>query len=331
MVRAALALFICLMLVAVPLAQTPSPSSAQAGELDEARELSLRVVKLYQAGKLDEALPLAKRALELREKILGKEDQLVIESLLNLAELKFAKNFYRDSLALFERVLKNNVKQAGPDDASNVVLLDKIALLRYLTGDFVGAENFYRRSLAVNEKSFDPESEPVAKAAFNLAEFYRFTAQYQKAEPLYRRALFIRDRKLAADDPLRLRTLEHFRCVFYQSDRPDKLKALDEELGARREAQNPVPSLEVVNERVLSLPRPEYPAQARRARVTGIIVIKATIDESGHVVSAENMCGGNGTLSRAATEAASRARFGQTLLAGQPVKVTGLIIYRFTL
>lgn len=303
----------------------------QAAELEEAGQLNQKVVRLYQEGRIDEALPLAKRVLQIREKALGKDHQLIIEALINLGELNLAKKSYRESLAFYERVLKSNEKLAGPDDPSNTVLLDKMAFLRYMSGDFRGAENYYKRSLSINEKISGGESEQVAQSAYNLAEFYRFTNSYQKAEPFYQRALEIRDKTAARDDAKLLRTVDRYRCLFYQSDRMDKLKAFEETRRARNQSGNPGEPVNVINGRALSLPKPSYPQEARAARATGIVIIRVMIDEGGRVVNAEDMCGGNSWLVKAATEAAKNARFSQTLLSGQPVKLTGLITYKFAL
>jgi TonB family protein len=302
----------------------------QEAELEESTRLNQQAVQLFKEGKIDEAMTLAKRVLQMREKALGKDDQLVIEALINLAEINLYKGFYRASLSLYERVLKNNEKIVGPDDASNIVLLDKMADLRYMVGEFAASENYYKRSLAINEKSSGPDSEQNANSAYNLAEFYRFTGSYQKAEPFYRRALDIRDKKLPANDPKIIRTIERYRCIFYQSDRTDELKAFEAERQALYKSQNPSEPVEIINGKALSLPKPSHPTEARAVRAKGIIVVvKVTIDEGGKVIRAESMCGGNPLLVRAATDAAYKARFPPAMLSGQPVTFTGLVTYRF--
>lgn len=297
--------------------------------LDEAKRLNQKVVQLFQENKIDEALPLAKRVLQIREKALGKDDQLVVEALLNLAELNLAKKSYREALSFYERVLKSNEKLAGLDDPSNTVLLDKMAFLRYMSGDFRDAENYYKRSLAINEKIYGGDKEQVAQSAYNLAEFYRFTNSYQKAEPFYERTLAIRDKLAAPDDAKLLRTVDRYRCLFYQSERLDRLKEFNEKRKALYQSSKPDVPMGIINGRALSLPKPAYPQEARAERATGIIVIKVTIDENGRVLDAEDMCGGNSWLVKAAREAAYGARFSQTLMSGEPVKVTGLITYKF--
>ena len=64
-------------------------------------------------------------------------------------------------------------------------------------------------------------------------------------------------------------------------------------------------------------------------RLSGIVVVKVTIDEEGKVIKAEDMCQGPHYLSEASVAAAYRARFTPTKLRGTPVKVNGLIQYNF--
>jgi protein TonB len=85
---------------------------------------------------------------------------------------------------------------------------------------------------------------------------------------------------------------------------------------------------EVLNGKALNLPKPEYPEEARQFRVHGTVLVKIKIDESGKVIEAVATCG-NPYLRRASEEAAYKARFTPTFKAGQPVQVTGVIIYNF--
>ena len=86
----------------------------------------------------------------------------------------------------------------------------------------------------------------------------------------------------------------------------------------------------VLNGTAISLPPPGYPETARRLRITGVVTIEVVVDETGKVISAV-ATGGPMTLREAAVQAALRARFSPTKLSGQPVKVAGLINYKFAL
>lgn len=84
----------------------------------------------------------------------------------------------------------------------------------------------------------------------------------------------------------------------------------------------------VVNSKAISLPKPEYPQAAREANAQGSVNVKVTIDEEGDVIAA-NAVSGHPLLRSAAEVAARQAKFTPTKLSGQPVKVTGTIVYNF--
>ena len=86
----------------------------------------------------------------------------------------------------------------------------------------------------------------------------------------------------------------------------------------------------VLNGTAISLPSPMYPDAARRARMQGVVSVDVVLDETGKVISA-NASNGPAMLRDAAVQAALKARFSPTKLSGQPVKVSGVINYKFTL
>jgi TonB family protein len=84
----------------------------------------------------------------------------------------------------------------------------------------------------------------------------------------------------------------------------------------------------VLNGKAVNLPRPPYPPAAKAVRASGAVNVQVTIDERGNVISASAVSG-HPLLQAAAVAAARGAKFTPTLLAGQPVKVTGVIVYNF--
>ena len=93
----------------------------------------------------------------------------------------------------------------------------------------------------------------------------------------------------------------------------------------------PVPktiSKGVINGSATSLPKPPYPAAARAVRASGAVNVQVKIDEHGNVVSATAVSG-HPLLQQAAVAAARQAKFAPTLLSGQAVSVTGVIVYNF--
>ncbi len=86
----------------------------------------------------------------------------------------------------------------------------------------------------------------------------------------------------------------------------------------------------VLNGKAVSLPAPTYPDLARRAGAFGVVEVEVVIDVTGKVISAK-ATSGPAVLRQAAETAAKLARFGPTLLSGQPMRVSGVIAYNFTL
>lgn len=86
----------------------------------------------------------------------------------------------------------------------------------------------------------------------------------------------------------------------------------------------------VLNSKAKTLPQPEYPPAARAAHASGAVSVRVIIDEEGNVVSADAVSG-HPLLKSAAVAAARSAKFAPTKLRGQPVKVSGVITYTFTL
>jgi len=86
----------------------------------------------------------------------------------------------------------------------------------------------------------------------------------------------------------------------------------------------------VLNGTAINLPQPLYPDAAKRMRTQGVVSVDVILDETGKVVSA-NASSGPPILREAAVQAALRARFSPTKLSGQPVKVSGVINYKFAL
>lgn len=84
----------------------------------------------------------------------------------------------------------------------------------------------------------------------------------------------------------------------------------------------------VLNGKATNLVKPAYPAAARAVRAEGAVNVQVTIDEEGNVIAASAVSG-HPLLRAAAVEAARASKFSPTVLSGQAVKVSGVIVYNF--
>lgn len=85
----------------------------------------------------------------------------------------------------------------------------------------------------------------------------------------------------------------------------------------------------VLNGKATSMPKPPYPPAARAVRAQGIVLVQVIVDVNGNVITA-NAVSGHPLLKEAAAQAARGAKFEPTKLAGQPVRVSGILTYNFT-
>ena len=93
----------------------------------------------------------------------------------------------------------------------------------------------------------------------------------------------------------------------------------------------PVPkkvSMGVLNGKATRLVQPPYPPAAKAVRASGQVNVQISIDTAGNVVSA-NAVSGHQLLRQAAENAARQSKFSPTMLSGQAVSVSGVIVYNF--
>ncbi len=76
--------------------------------------------------------------------------------------------------------------------------------------------------------------------------------------------------------------------------------------------------------------RVPYPPEARRNRISGFVVLRILVDEKGKIVRANAVCG-HEQLRKAVEEAALRASYTPFTLNGKPVRMSGILFYRFAL
>ena len=84
----------------------------------------------------------------------------------------------------------------------------------------------------------------------------------------------------------------------------------------------------ILNGRSSNLVKPVYTPEAYKAGASGQVTVKIVIDENGRVIWARAE-EGHPMLRRASEEAAWQTTFPVTKLSGQPVKVSGVLLYNF--
>lgn len=304
--------------------------NSNSSELAESAKLTASVIQLFGEGKYKQALPLAKRALDIREKALNAGDNRLRAARINMAEIYLAVGQYDAARELFERIIRSQA-QIAPNEPPPADVLQRLALVEFGKGNLDKTEELYKKAVEINEKSVGTEHPKFVKSIFLLAEFYQHIGQFKKAEPLYKRFLAITENSPSTAYEDRRAGLDRYECLLY------KLKRVDQARELRAQSAGVPPSGLIdqgdlsggmLNGKAITLPKPSYPAEARAARVSGKVKVEVVIDEDGSVIRA---CAveGEPLLTLVSEKAAYAARFTPTLVNGQPVKVTGVIVYRF--
>lgn len=309
-----------------------APSSQESPELKEAATLTESVVTLFNERKFDEALPLAKRALEIRERLLAPGDPQISNSLSYLADIHIARRNYGDARKFLLRVIENQEKRLGPQDIGLAATLDRVALLHRRVDDSSKAEEAYKRAVTLKEKAFGTDSVEVARSLAGLAEVYRDRKDFKLAAPVYDRALSIYGRHVGIKSVEFESTSESYACLGYETNKPAVAQNINQIWNQYMlpDDLQEAPALRVLNGKALSMPKPEYPEPVRGGRrLEGTVIVKVMIDETGRVIEAHDMCHGQAYLSEASVYAARLARFSPTKISGMPIRVTGVIQYRF--
>jgi TonB family protein len=95
---------------------------------------------------------------------------------------------------------------------------------------------------------------------------------------------------------------------------------------------NPQPEAKVsggvVNGRALNKIKPAYSHAAREAGASGTVEVRIVFDETGKVIWVKAVSG-HPELRQAAEDAAWQTRFSPTILSGQPVRTSGILLYKF--
>ncbi|HZI17316.1 MAG TPA: TonB family protein [Pyrinomonadaceae bacterium] len=308
----------------------PPPEAARAGAAQTGVDgLNARVIALAEEGKYTEALPLAEQVLQLRTTAHGREHVSTADAHQNLGIIHQrlgnrgrAESHYRRALSVYEK----------GDEAAKVkatVVLDNLALLSDTPAAGV---SLHERSLAFKESLFGPDSPEVSMSLFPLAHLHELQGGEEKAERLFRRFLEVRERMPFGSPDDAGVALFRLECLARKRGRgreaADFAARAEEVFRSAAQGRDTLSREDVIDGKIVSRPPPSYPAEARRTRESGVVPVRVLVGETGTVLAA---CGESRSraLNLAAERAAYNARFSPTLVGGQPVKVRGVITYRF--
>ena len=165
----------------------------------------------------EQALEAFEKSLAIRERVLGRDDLLVAESLNNRAVALRTLGRLKEARADYERSLAIREKRLPADHPEIAESLGNLGVLALSGGDYPRAEPLLRRALEMRERAA-PGSIQAAEAANNLAEVYRGIGAFDRALPLHQKALRIRTERLGEAHPYVGESLNNLALLHYGQD-----------------------------------------------------------------------------------------------------------------
>ena len=239
-------------------------------------------------------------------------------------------------LCLASLIVSAQTNAQSPELAEAEQLSAQVVRL-YQAGKFAAALPLAERALALREKTLGAEHELVAAALRNLAEVQLARSKNREAEAYYDRYLSIYDKVAGEHTDTFIQALERYVCLLVGIERREKALEIQKRL---YQADNqfeydsgntPVKYPEMAGLMIaksIKTPRPEYSAEAKQARLSGSVIMKITVDETGKVVAVKVLCG-HPLLVTGAETAIRQAQYKPTIVSGQAVRVKGIAIYNF--
>lgn len=224
------------------------------------------------------------------------------------------------------QIFTKSVAQTQSPELAEAERLSLQVIELYNKGKYDDALILAERVLALREKALGVDHISIASALANLAELYLAKAKRKEAKAYYERSLAIHDKHSGVDNTGAVKILDRYVCLLAEMTRKDEVVAVRKRLFKLDNGFE----YDESSHKALSLPIPRYLPEAKSKRITGSVVAKVQVDETGKVSGVKILCG-HPLLVKGAEQAIWNARFQPLVSAGQPVKRIDIITYYFTM
>jgi serine/threonine-protein kinase len=222
------------------------------GQPETQAALALVIGRVYQSlGLSERARPLLQRSLALRQRLRGKSDPAVAESLLALAALDQERGQFAASEAGQREALGILRGQLGAEDPKVADALNDLSATLIARAKYAEAESVLREALAAHRKAHGGVHESVAGDLSNLGSVLRRMGKLPAAEASHREALAVGRRVFGAVHPKLARQINNLAVVLNDEGHLAEAETLAREaLGITRKlygAEHPDIALQLSN------------------------------------------------------------------------------------
>jgi tetratricopeptide (TPR) repeat protein len=164
--------------------------------------------------KLAEAEQMYQRALQGKEKSLGAEHILTLDTVHNLGRLYLDHDKLVEAEQMCRRALQGREKALGAEHKSTLDTVHNLGWLYEKQGKPTEAEQIYQQALQRSEKVLGAKHRSTLQTVNNLGALYGDQGKLAEAEQMYQRALQGRENALGAEHILTLETVHNLGWLY---------------------------------------------------------------------------------------------------------------------
>lgn len=299
---------------------------AQTDEKENLKQINQSVISSYKNQKFDEALEFAQQAVELSVKIYGAESRETAAAYTNLAAICQQKRKLKESIENTQKAIDVYRKIPNFRGQELIESYEALAYSQFLSGRETESQANYSNALEASEKMFGKDSKEGFLPSLNLANIYARDRNFEKADEYYLKTFALAIKNFGKE-AREIEQIGDSRTCLFAGQKLGKEEKIFNEAKDKLFGNIPGQS-EIINGKAISLPKPPYPEEARKQRLSGTVAVKVTIDEQGNVLEVKSICR-NDVLGIVSEDAAKGAKFVPATKDGKPTKITGIIIYNF--
>jgi tetratricopeptide (TPR) repeat protein/transcriptional regulator with XRE-family HTH domain len=174
---------------------------------------------LYTHASYSQAEVFYQQALQIRQAILGTNDDAVGDIFHALGRLCWQQARYQQAESYYQQALTIRKEQRGDRHSSVAATLDTLGILYYDQARYQQAESYYQQALTIYQDTFSPHHLGIAFASDNLGQLYTKQHKYGQAESCLRRSLAIRKEHLGERHPATVGVLDNLGVLYREQGR----------------------------------------------------------------------------------------------------------------
>ncbi|RFU30805.1 hypothetical protein B7463_g5540, partial [Scytalidium lignicola] len=177
-------------------------------------------------GKLYEAEKMHQRALQGRERTLGTNHNLTLNTVNSLGLIYADQGKLDEAEKMYRRALQGRERTLGPDHASTLNTVSNLGRLYTMQGKLDEAEKMHQRALQGKEKVLDCDHILTLGTINDLGLLYAGQGKLDEAKNMYQRALYGFERTLGPDHTSTLDTINNLGLLYADQDKLDEAETM---------------------------------------------------------------------------------------------------------